>query len=175
MSEVAYIARDYAREMHAGQVRKYTGDPYFTHPQRVAGWMSRTGQEPKLIAAAYLHDVIEDTPATYNDLLLRVGKTVADLVLELTDVTTQADGNRATRKEIERNRLANCSAHAQTVKMADLIDNTEDIVTHDPKFAKVYLPEAEALFDALDKADPVLRMLLATRLILARQHLAERA
>ena len=79
------------------------------------------------------------------------GWKIFKLVVELTDVTKPEDGNRATRKAIEAKRLGMASKEAQTIKLADLIDNTKTIFKHDPKFAKVYKQEKIALLEAMDK------------------------
>jgi len=54
---------------------------------------------------------------------------------------------------MDRDRLSKASASVQTIKVADMIDNTESIVAHDPKFAKIYLEEKRLLLDVLTKAD----------------------
>ena len=74
---------------------------------------------------------------------------VAELVEELTDVSKPGDGNRVRRKQIDRMHLAQASAQAKTVKLADLIDNCKDITRHDPRFAQVYLAEMNSLLDVL--------------------------
>ena len=70
------------------------------------------------------------------DITREFGPKIAKLVVELTDVSVQ-DGNRKTRKAIDRDKLAGVSAEAQTIKYADLISNGKDIGQNDPKFAKV--------------------------------------
>jgi hypothetical protein len=74
----------------------------------------------------------------------------------LTDVFISGAGygNRAERKVREKDRLAKISADAQTIKVADLIDNTKSIVERDPGFAKVYLKEKAAVLAVMTKADP---------------------
>jgi len=152
-------AAAYAAVAHAlvGQKRKYTGEDYITHPNAVAAIVAATGADEATVAAAYLHDVLEDTDASYGDLRIEFGPEVADLVNEVTDVATYADGNRATRKALDRAHLAKASPRAQTIKLADLIDNSTNIVERDPKFAKVYLKEKAALLEVLTAGDPGLR------------------
>ena len=107
-----------------------------------------------MVAAALLHDVLEDTDVTFDLLVEQFGSEVADLVLWLTDVSKPEDGNRSTRKALDRQHSAAAPAAAQTVKVADLISNTRSIVAHDPNFSKVYLEEKRLLLDMLTKADP---------------------
>lgn len=151
-----YQARMFATAAHAAvsQTRKYTGEPYINHCRNVARMVVDRGGTPEMVCAAWLHDVLEDTGVTYTDVFEFFGYDVAKLVLELTDQCH--DGNRAARKAAEAERLSKCSHEAQTIKCADLIDNTSSIVKHDLKFAKVYLAEKRALLMAMQKADPLM-------------------
>lgn len=151
-------ARIFATAAHAavGQTRKYTGEPYVVHPIEVASIVENVGGSNAMIAAALLHDVLEDTGVTFDLLVEQFGSEVAELVLWLTDVSRQEDGNRSTRKALDRQHSATAPADAQTVKVADLISNTRSIVAHDPGFAKTYLEEKRLLLDVLTKADPLL-------------------
>lgn len=149
-------AEQFAVQAHGPQKRKYTGDPYIVHPIEVSQIVKTVPHTNAMIAAAILHDVIEDTEATYDDVAVNFGTVVADLVDELTDVSKPEDGNRAVRKALDRAHLAKASADAQTIKLADIISNTKDIKANDPKFAKVYIPEMKALLEVLDKGDPAL-------------------
>ncbi len=146
-------AEQFAVQAHGPQKRKYTGDPYIVHPIEVSQIVKTVPHTNAMIAAAILHDVIEDTEATYDDVAVNFGTVVADLVDELTDVSKPEDGNRAVRKALDRAHLAKASADAQTIKLADIISNTKDIKANDPKFAKVYIPEMKALLEVLDKGD----------------------
>src|SRR3546814_10065938 len=92
-----------------------------------------------MLAAALLHDTIEDTSVTQEDINREFGPTIAKLVMELTDQCHE--GNRAARKSAEAVRLSSVSRDAQTIKLADFISNTRSILRHDPGFAKVYLKE----------------------------------
>src|SRR5262245_13628543 len=140
---------------HEGHKRKYTGEPYMVHLEAVADLVRSVGAHEKVIAAAYLHDTLEDTKTTYGELINHFGVGVATLVYELTDAhpSGAGHGNRAERKRKERDRLAKASAAAHTLKLADLIDNTKSIVERDPRFAKVYLREKADLLKVLTKGD----------------------
>lgn len=152
-------AGEFAYNAHesVNQRRKYTDEPYMIHPANVARIVSMCDSTAEMIAAALLHDVLEDTPITESELRKLFGDETTNLVVWLTDTSRPEDGNRKVRKAIDRKHLANAPADAQTIKVADLVDNAYDIVKHDPKFAKVYLKEAMDLLKVLDKAD---RMLL---------------
>lgn len=151
-------ANRFAAEAHAsiGQVRKYTDEPYVRHPEAVADIVRTVPHTEAMICAALLHDVVEDTPITILDVGLTFGGEIATLVGWLTDVSKPEDGNRKTRKAIDRAHSAAAPAEAQTIKVADLIDNTHSIVAHDPDFAVVYMREKRLLLDVLTKADPTL-------------------
>jgi len=155
MTDIVKHAIRFATEAHQriDQRRKYSGQPYAVHLDQVAKIIQSVSDDEEMIAAAWLHDAVEDTPATLNDIERKFGPPVAQLVRELTDISKPSDGNRATRKTIDRQHLAEASARGQTIKLADLIDNCKDITKHDAKFARVYLDEMGALLEVLNHAD----------------------
>lgn len=138
------------------QRRKYTNEPYIIHPKAVADLVGTVeGHTVDMVCTAWLHDVLEDTQVSFQVLDGLFGRTIADMVQMLTDVGHE-HGNRAKRKAIDRDRLACAPGSVQTVKVADLIDNTPTIVQFDRDFAKVYLREKRELLDVLQKADTLL-------------------
>lgn len=152
-------ALEFATRAHGDQQRKYTMEPYVEHVKRVAETVRTVPHTPEMIAAAYLHDVVEDTPVTIEEVEERFGKKVASLVHELTDEYIKEKYphlNRKHRKEREVKRQAEMSPEAKTIKLADVIDNTLDIVRNDRHFARKYLPEMDALTKVLKEGDPVL-------------------
>lgn len=158
MDDLVSKARCYATEAHLRihHRRKYSLEPYDVHLKNVAGIVASVTDDPEMIAAAWLHDVVEDTPASFIDIEREFGHGLAELVGELTDVSQPSDGNRATRKAIDRSRLAGVSSQAKTIKLADLIDNCRDVCGHDPEFARVYLTEMAALLEVLTDGDQTL-------------------
>lgn len=164
----------FARTVHAGHRRKYTGEPYVSHLGEVAGIVAAAGPldavslfGPNLrdisIATAWLHDCVEDVSVQPSTLVLEFGERIAAGVMLLSDLEI---GNRAERKKASRERLAQAPGWVQTIKVADLISNTGSIVQHDPAFATVYLEEKRLLLDVLTNANPTL-------LTAARAQLAE--
>ena len=151
-------ALTFAAHAHASQTRKYTGEPYITHPMEVAKTVASVpNHTDEMICAALLHDVVEDCGVTLEEIKQEFGAEVEDLVFWLTDPPTIAGGpNRAERKRMTRERYEIAPAEAQTIKCADIIANTQSIMEHDPKFGAVYLSEVRALLDVLDRADPTL-------------------
>lgn len=149
-------ARVFATAAHAavGQLRKYTFEPYIVHPAEVASMVMAHGGTDAMVAAAWLHDVVEDTGVTIELIRAEFGSEVSDLVGWLTDVSRPDHGNRAARKAVDRAHTAAAPAEAQTIKCCDLISNTRSIVEHDPKFAETYLAEKRLLLEVMTKADP---------------------
>ena len=136
------------------QKRKYTGEPYWKHPQAVARIVgSVICATEDMIAAAFLHDCVEDTGVTLEIVEDIFGRTVASYVNGLTDKSKPEDGNRAVRKKIDRNWIAQQCHQVKTIKLADLIHNSESILKYDRDFARVYLPEKELLLEVLKEGD----------------------
>lgn len=158
MDDLVSRARSFAVRAH-GRIdhrRKYSLDPYEVHLQAVADLVASVSNDPEMLAAAWLHDTVEDTATTLADLDHHFGTAVAGLVRDLTDVSQPADGNRATRKSIDQGHLAGASQRAKTIKLADLIHNCRDICSHDPEFAKIYLAEMASLLEVLQDGDTLL-------------------
>lgn len=163
---LTFLAMQKARALHRDQRRRYTGEPYVVHLAEVAGTVAAAlAGSPFLdtaVAVAWLHDSIEDTETTFDQLARTFDLEVADGVRWLTDCEP---GNRATRKRLTRERLANAPGWVQTVKVADLLSNGPSIARFDPGFAWLYVREARALLDeGLTQAVPELRDMLSHEL-----------
>jgi (p)ppGpp synthase/HD superfamily hydrolase len=145
----------FAKRAHeaVGQTRKYTGEPCIVHPVAVAEIVKSVSHTPEMVAAALLHDTVEDTETTLHDIQHAFGSEVHELVYWLTDVSKLSDGTREMRKAIDRAHTAQAPAAAQTIKLADLIDNTKTISKHDPNFWRVYRREKQLLLEVLTKGD----------------------
>ena len=167
MQDLVKRAQEFATQAHRriDQRRKYTNQPYDAHLKAVADIVASVSDDAETIASAWLHDTLEDTPATYEDIESEFGTTVAIMVDELTDVSRPSDGNRAVRKAIDREHLAHAGRKAKTVKLADLIDNCRDIVKHDEAFGRIFVTEASALLEVLEGGEP--RLLSRARKIIA--------
>jgi len=149
MNDLPTLALGFARCAHRKQQRKYTGEPYVTHCENVAKIVASYTSDPEVIAAAALHDVLEDTDVTAEEMRVAFGDRVTALVLEVTDVSRPGDGNREARKKLDREHVAKSSPEGATIKLADLIDNTSSIVQYDKGFARSYLREKELLLEVL--------------------------
>jgi (p)ppGpp synthase/HD superfamily hydrolase len=126
MSELVFKAITYAARCHEGQFRKGTEIPYIVHPLSMLRFLARLGAPPELQAAAVLHDVIEDTDASLEDLHERFGERVATLV-------EGASEKDKTLSWLERKRATIAHAEESTdlellvLKCVDKLDNLSDI------------------------------------------------
>jgi (p)ppGpp synthase/HD superfamily hydrolase len=143
----------FAQKAHENQVRKYTNRPYFIHPLSVACTVSKVTDESRILAAALLHDVVEDTPVTLHQIGSTFGPEVELLVENLTDVSIPSDGNRKARRAVDLRHTAKACPEAKTIKLADRIDNLTSIIQYDPDFATVYLRETSDLLIVLKGGD----------------------
>lgn len=140
-----------------GQRRKYSDEPYWHHPLHVIELLKKHATQPvteEMLAAAALHDVVEDTHVSLETIRDLFGNSVYHLVENLTDISRPEDGNRRIRKAKDLDHTRQASQEAKTVKCADLISNASSIVDNDPGFAVVWLREKEALLEVLADADP---------------------
>lgn len=150
------LAEEFAIKAHGTQVRKYTGEPYWFHCREVAQILTLAGCTENQIIAGWLHDVVEDTNYTTNDIVNQFGPEVALLVWWKTDPSIYIKENRAVRKAIDREHIAKAPIEAQDIACADLISNTLSISIFDPAFAKVYLEEKRLTLAVLTRADALL-------------------
>jgi (p)ppGpp synthase/HD superfamily hydrolase len=157
----------FADAAHGDQMRKYAPERYIAHPLRVMHLCRAFTTDETILASALLHDVLEDTEVTAEEirtfLLPLLGEKGTEktlhLVAELTDVYVKRNyphWNRRKRKQMECERMAGISPEAQTVKYADILDNCREIVGHDPSFARVFLRECKHLLKCMTRGDPQL-------------------
>ncbi|SEF53725.1 HD domain-containing protein [Oceanospirillum linum] len=151
-------ARQFASDAHGRheQVRRYTNEDYIVHPQAVAERVAEFLPEPEVLAAAWLHDVVEDTDVDLDEIRQLFGDEVALLVEQLTSGPHSDDLERAERKLLDRMQLQQADKRAKTIKLADIIDNTNTIAERDPEFAALYLPEKYAMLQVLKQGRPEL-------------------
>ena len=141
--------------------RKYTDEPYWVHPQRVVNILKSITNDQAILAAAWLHDVLEDVAPLNNQfnedtIKNKLGGDVLQLVLEVTDISKKEDGNRKIRKAIDRAHLAEASINGKLIKLADVLDNVIDIRKNDPGFFKVFKQEILLGLDDLRVANEML-------------------
>lgn len=165
-------ARAFARAAHDSieHKRKYTGDPYWVHTERVASIVAEHGGSEDMIIAALFHDTLEDVtprnPEIHIGVIRRLfGDAVAEMVIDLTDVYTKERFpalNRRTRKDKEATRLSRIGADSATIKYADFIDNGVDIEQNDPSFARVYCREKTEVLAQMLQGDRTLHSMAAS-------------
>jgi GTP pyrophosphokinase len=119
-------AAAFAADLHKDQKRKGSGERYFVHPEAVYRMLVKLGIKDKnILVAAFLHDTVEDTPATYNEIKNKFNKEVADLVKELTSQDKEIA--KIGKPDYLLKKLINMSDNALVVKLADRLHNVQDI------------------------------------------------
>lgn len=125
-------ALEFAAHKHCDQRRKDSeASPYINHPIALANvlWHEGEVRDPSVLAAALLHDTLEDTETTHHELRGIFGETVADIVAEVTDTKWLPT---ALRKRLQVTKAASSSAGARLVKLADKICNLRDMIASPP-------------------------------------------
>lgn len=156
-SDIVLKAKMFAKTKHKGQMRKLEGLPYFIHPKRVAHILYQFKVSSKineLVAAAYLHDTLEDTDTTYVELKKYFGKLVADIVTQLTSDKTMI--SKVGKAKYLADKMIDMTPYALTLKLADRIDNVNRLrFLSDEKFQTKYLLESKYIMDRLKKERPL--------------------
>ena len=127
MSTVLLDALKFAAEKHVSQRRKGCESiPYINHPIKVAHLLQNVGEtDPELLAAAFLHDVLEDTDTTEKEMRASFGDKITDLVIEVTDDMTLTYDDR---KRYQIKKAPALTPDAKKIKIADKISNIQDIL-----------------------------------------------
>lgn len=166
----------FAAEKHKNQRRKgVEGTPYINHPITVAKLLTDVGlvYDADIIQAAILHDTIEDTETTAEELLEHFGKEVTNYVVEMTDDKTLP---KPERKRLQVENASHKSYGARHIKICDKICNITDVTNNPPghwdlQRRKEYLDWAEKVVTALDEVNPNLKQLFEQRLNEGRKKL----
>jgi guanosine-3',5'-bis(diphosphate) 3'-pyrophosphohydrolase len=151
----------FAAHKHRDQRRKDAkATPYVNHPIALAAILHDDGgvRDPVVLAAALLHDTLEDTQTSYGELRGAFGAEVADVVVELTDVKFLG---KDTRKKLQVARARRASERARLVKLADKISNLRDILGKPPAGwstarKQQYFDWAKQVVDQVRPANPKL-------------------
>jgi hypothetical protein len=117
---LAQAALDFARESHAGQVRGSDRAPFILHPVETASLLERSHYPDHVVAAAILHDVLEDTDTEPEELEARFGGEVSELV-----ATVSADEEQ--RREDVRRRVSRAGGYAPAVYAADKVSKVREL------------------------------------------------
>lgn len=169
MHEILQTVEAFTDRAHGDQMRKYAPqDRYIVHPMRVMRLCEAYTQSLPVLAAAILHDVLEDTDVTKSELSAflsnimpaRDAERTLQLVVELTDVYVKEnypEWNRRKRKAAELKRIVQNSPDAQTIKYADILDNCQGMSEQETDFAPVFLRECRQLLKSMEKGNPELK------------------
>jgi len=133
---------------HSGQIRKNSKEPYVNHPKRVCDIVKEYEPEDKiLMAIALLHDTLEDTNTTYEELADNYGKEVANGVLSLTNDTQEKE--RLGKTLYLTNKLNALDKGCLLVKLADRLDNVSDLNSGDRSWSVAYARQTKYILDNL--------------------------
>jgi guanosine-3',5'-bis(diphosphate) 3'-pyrophosphohydrolase len=154
----------FAAHKHRDQRRKdEQASPYINHPIAVASLLNREGavMDSVVLAAALLHDTIEDTETSYQELCGQFGAEIADVVVEVTDDKSLP---KLQRKQLQVEHAATISSRAKLVKLADKICNLRDILASPPADWEVvrkveYFDWARSVVDRMRGVSPELERL----------------
>lgn len=171
-------ALNFSAEKHRHQRRKDTAaSPYINHPIEVANilWTVGDVHDEAAIIAAILHDTIEDTNTTPEEIRLSFGDEVLGLVLEVSDDKSLP---KQERKQKQITHSPHLSRRAKQIKLADKICNVHDIAfappDHWPRQRRIdYLQWAQAVIDGLRGTNAQLEQFFDNTLAQARQKLTE--
>lgn len=152
--QIALILRaaQFAAERHRDQRRKGSeAAPYINHPLSLANLLANCGvDDPTVLAAALLHDTVEDTETTPEELAKLFGSAVAAIVAEVTD---DKELPKAERKRLQIEHAAHLSYQAKLVKLADKVCNLRDLIHSPPDWSlerrREYFDWAKAVVDQM--------------------------
>lgn len=153
MSNILTAARRFAAERHAEQKRKFTDEPYVTHLEGTARllWEAKTDAASEDYAAALLHDVVEDTPTTLEEVGRSFGVVVMSLVGELT--VNKELKEQMGKKSYMSMSVNTMTSRAFTIKLCDRLHNITTLLDRRvPKsFTKWYWVETNYILDNLNR------------------------
>tara|TARA_R110000744_G_scaffold20277_2_gene53197 strand:+ start:2530 stop:3108 length:579 start_codon:yes stop_codon:yes gene_type:complete len=147
----------FAANAHRKQSRA-SGKPYISHPVEVGKIVKQfktSHNIDALIAAAYLHDTIEDTNATYEDLVKMFGGLIANIVKELTSEESGADYKQKGKTQYLKDKMTNMSDWALVVKLADRLHNVSDLGSKGGKgdeWGRKYKSQTQSILSELEKS-----------------------
>ena len=167
---IVLAASAFAADKHRDQRRKGAeASPYINHPIAVANVLANEAgiTDPKILAAALLHDTIEDTDTTPQELDAEFGGEITAIVVEVTDDKTLP---KIDRKRLQIEHAATLSLQAKLVKLADKICNVRDMSQSPPvdwtlERRKEYFTWAKQVVDPMRGASPILEKLFDAALL----------
>lgn len=143
----------FAAQKHSGQLRKGTTIPYIVHPMEAAAIVATVTDDDELLAAAALHDTLEDTEATYDEIVHTFGSRVAALVADESENKREelaADATWQVRKQETIDHLKTASHEARLIALGDKLSNIRAIL-------RDYEAQGEAFWKRFNQSDPALQ------------------
>jgi (p)ppGpp synthase/HD superfamily hydrolase len=143
---------EFATGKHAGQIRKFEKTPYIEHPKKVATIIKENKESKnilELISAAILHDTLEDTNTTEQELKKHFGELITSIVKELT--TDEKEKEKIGKKKYLANKMESMSSWALAIKLADRLDNVSDLNNSSSEFKKRYIEETNYILEKIEE------------------------
>lgn len=141
------VALSIAREKHSYQYRKFSKEMYFNHPSRVAKTIAKYTNDENIIAAAALHDTLEDTNTSLKELDAVFGEKITSLVKELTTIKHELE--KVGKANYLLNKMNKMSSGALLIKLCDRLDNVSDFKVASQKFIDKYIKETHFILGNL--------------------------
>ena len=168
------IAATFAADKHKQQRRKGSdADPYINHPLEVARILAEVGEvdDNDMIIAGLLHDTVEDTETTFEDIERKFGERIAGFVRELTDDKSLP---KAERKRLQVEHAPHMTHEAKQIKLADKISNIRDVTSNPPADWSVerrreYIEWGERVVAGLRGSNPKLEKMFDSEVATARE------
>ena len=144
---------DFAIQKHGGQKRR-SGEPYMVHPKSVVDRLVEAGAPTATIAAGWLHDTLEDTDTTYQEIVEKFGVKVAKLVKHVTSDPDEIE--KIGKTEHLKKKVKNMPKNAMTLKLADRLTNLSDLDQSRLKYAHQTIDILNELnFEKLDNMQQI--------------------
>lgn len=148
LSKLEAKAWDFAREKHEGQFRKFIKSSYFDgHLSKVNGLVKQYNTNERILCASILHDCLEDTDTTYQEIVEEFGIEVADLVMELTSKEDMIE--TMGKSDYLLDKMSTMSDDALIIKLCDRLQNISDSYTASERFRSNYYKETRYIIDRL--------------------------
>ena len=150
--KISDFAKSFATEKHEGQFRADNATPYITHPVEVDKLVRKYEESDnieRLVAVAYLHDVLEETDATYYELVENFGHDIASMVLELTNIEEMK--NEIGKHKYLAYKLNNMTSYALTIKLCDKLHNISDLTNLNSEKRTKHINDTAFIIDYLVK------------------------
>jgi len=139
-----------AHDKHARQIRKFSGEKYSMHPKRVRNTVMKFTKNQDIIIAASLHDTVEDTKTSFDEISAVFGTRVANLVKELT--SSNKEMNVVGKADYLLQKMMKMSPDALLIKLADRLDNVSDFPQASKKFVDKYTEETRYILNNLKRS-----------------------